>query len=65
MNTQILIRATNASPEITVADLRDNINTLSDVAHWREVIDDCATQVGRDACQRAYAMLNQIESDLA
>lgn len=61
--TQVLIYATNASPEITVQDF-EAIETVGQLQHWRDVIADCATQVGADKCKVAFRWLDRIEDEL-
>jgi len=57
-----LIHATNASPEVTLEWLRAMATTADNLRHARDVVEDCATQVGRDRCQAAIAELNRLEN---
>lgn len=61
--TTILIPATNASPAITLEVLQA-ITDFAGLSHMRDVIDDCSTQVGKEACSTAYAELDRIEKAL-
>jgi hypothetical protein len=59
----ILIHKTANSPEITLADIQA-ISSLAEVDHMRDVIRDCATQIGSDTCLRAHEALDVIEDKI-
>ena len=61
--TKTMIPATNASPAVTLEDLQA-ITDFAGLTHMRDVVADCATQVGRDACKEATAELDRIEKRL-
>jgi hypothetical protein len=57
-----LIPATNASPEVTLEWLHEMGTTADNLRHAREVVEDCATQVGSKACHIALAELDFLET---
>ena len=60
----VLIAATNQSPAITLDDIRAAANSVVSLSHMRDVVDDCATQVGRARCAAAYAEIDRLEAEL-
>lgn len=59
-----LIRATNTTPAVTLNWLRETANSTVGLTHARDVVDQCSTQVGRNACAAAYAELDRLEAAL-
>lgn len=61
--TTILIPATSHSPQITLEDIRAAGGSSADMIHMRDMINNCASQVGREKCASALAELDRLESE--
>jgi hypothetical protein len=61
--TQVLIRKTATTPEITVQDI-EAIETFGQLEHLRSVIEQCVTQIGRENCQKALDRLDRVSDRL-
>lgn len=59
-----LIQATSTTPEITTEWLHETAVDDAGLTHARDVIAQCASQVGDDACADACRELDRIEARL-
>jgi hypothetical protein len=62
MASRTLIHKTHHTPQVTEAWIRRTAKDMKGIDHVRFVIDQCASQKGRNACQAAYDKLQQIEN---
>ena len=59
-----MIRATSTTPTVTLNWLRETATSIAGLTHARDVVDQCSTQVGTDACATAYAELERLTAAL-
>lgn len=58
----VLIPATNHSPAVTLDDIRAAAHSIEALSQMRDIVDNCASQLGRDRCSAAYAEIDRLEA---